>query len=163
MYLSPQFGYSVDTILRYIHESPDCVLQSSSFPYDIKEYYWIQEGEFGNKSWYALGLLEENIYFFYKAYAHTAFDKGGSMDLWISYNFSDLIQYAMDTFTYMQYVTGTEGTTGSQGTTSGQGATSSQNKISDELTSDPLTNLSEHSQPLDTLTIQQYSQSKDTV
>jgi len=107
--------------------SINCIINSSVFPYEIKEYYWIQEGEPGKNSWYALGLLENNIYFFYKAYTHTSFDIDGHMDLWISYKFSDLIEYAMDTLTYNEY------------TKDMQGATGSQNKISDELTSDPLT------------------------
>ena len=123
LYLNPQFGYTVESILRYMDSSRDCIINPSAFPYEIKEYYWIQEGEPGKKSWYALGLLEDNIFFFYKAYTYTSFDKDGYMELWISYKFSDLLQYAMDTLTYNAYITDT----------------SIQNKISDELTSDPLT------------------------
>lgn len=119
LYINPQFGYSVDTILRDILESPDCVIKENTFPYEIKEYYWIQEGIPGKQPWYALGYLDEGVYFFYKAFTYNTFDKDGHMDLWLSYNFGDLIQYAMDTLTYNIYITST------------------QNTISDKLTSDP--------------------------
>lgn len=125
LYINPQFGYSVDTILRDILESPDCIIKENVFPYDIKEYYWIQEGIPGKQSWYALGYLGENMYFFYRAFTYNTFDNEGQMDLWVSYNYGDLIQYAMDTETYNTYIT------------SSQVPTSSQNKISDGLTSDP--------------------------
>ena len=104
LYVNPQFGFSVDKILRPIHGSPDVFLKPNIFPYEIKEYYWIQEGVFGSKQWFALGLLEERLYFYYKASAYTSFDKDGNMDLWVSHNFSDIIQYAMDTSTYDIYI-----------------------------------------------------------
>lgn len=103
MYLNPQFGYSIDTIIRYVDGSPDCVLKPDAFPYGIQEYYWIYEGAPGIKSWYALGCIEEGLYFFYKAYTHTMFDKDGHMELWVSHKFSDIIEYAMDTVTYTLY------------------------------------------------------------
>jgi len=131
LYINPQFGYSVNTMLRDILESPDCIIKEDAFPYDIKEYYWIQEGIPGEKPWYALGYLNEDMYFFYKAFTYSTFDKDGHMDLWLSYQFGDLIQYAMDTATYNTYITS------SQGATDSQGATSNQNKISDGSTSDP--------------------------
>ena len=104
LFVNPQFGYSVDSILRSMYGSPDYVMKPNAFPHDIKEYYWIYEGTVGNKPWYALGCLEEGLYFFYKAYTHTRFDKDGHMDLWVSHLFSDLIQYAMDTLTYNTYI-----------------------------------------------------------
>lgn len=122
MYINPSFGYSVSSITRYIDSSPDSVIKENSFPYDIKEYFWTQEGVPGKQPWYALGYLNQDIYFFYKAFTYTSFDKDGHMDLWVSHQFSDLIQYAMDTLTYNIYILST------------------QNKISDESTSDPLVN-----------------------
>ena len=104
LYVNPQFGFSANNILRRIHGSPDVFLKPNIFPYEIKEYYWIQEGDFGSNPWLALGLLEEGLYFYYKAQAYTSFDKDGYMDLWVSHRFSDLIQYAMDTFTYNIYI-----------------------------------------------------------
>ena len=108
VYINPQFGYSTDKILRRIYESPDVFLKPSAFPNDIKEYYWIQAGEAGVKEWYALGVLNEDIYFLYKAYTNNTFSKDGHMDLWISYRFSDIIQYAMDTAVYNTYIKDTQ-------------------------------------------------------
>lgn len=108
VYINSQLGYSTDKILRRIYESPDVFLKPSAFPNDIKEYYWIQAGEAGVNEWYALGVLSEDIYFFYKAYTNNTFSKDGHMDLWISYRFSDLIQYAMDTTVYNKYIRDTQ-------------------------------------------------------
>lgn len=110
LYVNPQFGFSVNNILRRIHGSSDVSLKPNLFPHEIKEYYWIQEGEIGSKPWFALGLLEEGLYFLYKAYTYTSFDKDGNMDLWVSHRFSDLIQYAMDTLTYNTYIKDTQNT-----------------------------------------------------
>ena len=107
IYINPHFGYSINSIRRHIDNSPLVLMKSNSFPSDISEYYWIQEGELGKDAWYAIGCLEDNIYFLYKAYAHTSFDKDGYMELWVSYIFSDIIHYAMDTSLYNKYFTGT--------------------------------------------------------
>ena len=80
-------------------------LKPDVFPHNIQEYYWIQKGEPGNKSWYALGLLEDDIYFLYRAYTYSRFENDGHMDLWLSYNFGDLIQHAMDNSVYTNYIT----------------------------------------------------------
>jgi hypothetical protein len=134
LFINPQFGYSVDTIIRDVHTTPKVFLKPDSFPYNIQEYYWIQEGVTGNKSWYALGLLEDNVYFLYRAYTHTGFQKDGHMDLWLSYKFNDIIESAMDVSVYNAYITS------SQVVTSSQGVTSSQNKTSDISASEPLMN-----------------------
>ena len=117
LFINPQFGYSINSILRDVHTTPVVFLKPDVFPHTIKEYYWIQEGEPGKKSWYALGLLEDNIYFLYRAYTNTGFENGGHMDLWVSYSFSDLIQYAMDTSVYNTYI---EQVTSNQEVTSNQ-------------------------------------------
>jgi hypothetical protein len=104
LYVNPQFGFTVNSILRHIHGSQDVFLKPNIFPYEIKEYFWIQEGKFSSEPWIALGLLEEGLYFYYKAQAYTSFDKDGHMDLLVSHQFSDLIQYALDTFTYNAYI-----------------------------------------------------------
>jgi hypothetical protein len=122
LFLNPQFGYSVNSILRDVHTTPKVFLKPDSFPYNIQEYYWIQEGVTGKSSWYALGLLEDNIYFLYRAYTHTPFEKDGHMDLWLSYKFNDIIHYVMDDIVYDMYIKDT------------------QNNISDEPVSDTLVN-----------------------
>lgn len=105
IFINPHFGYSVNSILRDIPDSPDVFLKPNIFPHNIKEYFWIHEGIPNKTAWYALGLIEEGLYFFYKAYTYTMFDKNGQMDLWVSHRFSDLIQYPMDASTYNMYIT----------------------------------------------------------
>jgi hypothetical protein len=130
LFINPQFGYSVNSILRDLHTSPKVFLKPDVFPHDVHEYYWIQEGEPGKKSWYALGLLDDNIYFLYRAYTDNRFETEGHMDLWVSYNFSDIIQYAMDTSVYDAYITSTHVVT------TDQVITDTQNKISDQPVSE---------------------------
>jgi hypothetical protein len=105
LFINPQFGYSVSSITRDLHTTPKVFLKADTFPYNIQEYYWIHNGVTGSKSWYALGLLEDNIYFLYRAYTHTGFERDGHMDLWLSYKFYDIIQYAMDNTVYSIYAT----------------------------------------------------------
>ena len=119
LYVSSNPKYSVDSIIRYIDATHDVSMKPDIFPHDIKEYYWIHEGTPGNQAWYALGSLEEGLYFFYTAYTYKMFDTDGHMDLWVSHRFSDLIHFAMDSFTYTKYI---------------------QSKISDESTSEPEVN-----------------------
>lgn len=103
LFLNPGFGYSLSSILRHTHMSPNFVLKPDSFPHEISSYYWVQEGELGKVPWYALGMLNDNLYFFYKAYAHSDFLTDGHMELWISSDVSDLEQFAMDRQTYDIY------------------------------------------------------------
>jgi len=123
LFLNPQFGYSIESIIRDIHGSPDYHLKEKDFPHDIQDYIWIQEGIPGQSPWLALGILTNGLYFFYKAYMILptgTFVKNGHMDLWLSYRLNDILQFAMDTqirHLYLKYT---------------------QNKISDEVTSVPL-------------------------
>lgn len=106
LFVGQQFGYSVDSILRHIYHSPDFHLQPLAFPHNIKEYYWIQEGIPASKSWYAVGYLSEGLYFLYKAHMilpKNTFVNNGHMDLWVSPRFSDIIQFAMDSYVYSEY------------------------------------------------------------
>ena len=109
LFTRPQFGYSVDSIIQYIHTNPDIHLGSehNTFPDTIQEYYWIKEGEPGKTPWFALGMLEDKTYFLYKAYMimpSKTFVNNGNMNLWVSLRYSDIIQFAMDSSTYKQYL-----------------------------------------------------------
>jgi hypothetical protein len=134
LFINPQFGYSVNSILRDLHTSPTVFLKPDVFPHNIQEYYWIQEGQPKNSSWYALGLLEGNIYFLFRAYTNTGFEKDGHMDLWLSYKFSDIIEFAMDASMYNSYITSV------QSFRSDQDVTDIQNMISVLSVSDPSVN-----------------------
>jgi hypothetical protein len=115
LFLSPQFGYSVPSILRTIYNSTTLYIgnELDTFPHTIKEYFWIKEGVPGKDPWIALGILEDNTYFFYTAYMTTStntFVKNGHMNLWLSSQYSDLIVYAMDSSMYSLYLDSTEKT-----------------------------------------------------
>ena len=109
IFIQPQFGYSADSIERTIHMNSKLFLGTypNTFPLTIKEYFWIQDGEPGVKEWIALGVLKTGEYFLYTAQCNntpkTFLNGGGTMNLWVSLKFSDLIHYAMDTNTYTTY------------------------------------------------------------
>ena len=112
LFINPQFGYSVDTILKKIHTAPDLHLGKfpDTFPYTIQEYFWIKEGVQGKQPWIALGLLKGGIYFLYTAHMISptnTFVKNGHMHLWVSTRFSDIIHFAMDFSTYSLYLSET--------------------------------------------------------
>jgi hypothetical protein len=114
MFLHEQFGYSVKSIYRQIlTESPvDLGVYPDTFPNNIAEYYWIEEGRAAVKSWKAIGLLKSGLYFYYTAYCNGAdgnFKNGGHMNLWMVTRYSDIIQYAMDNDTYAVYIRETIG------------------------------------------------------
>jgi hypothetical protein len=103
LFVNSSLGYPISSILRPIYASPEFVLKPNSFPHDISTYLWVQEGCLGKEQWFALGRLEDGLYFFYKAYAHSDFIKDGHMDLWVSPRLSDLEQFAMDRQIYELY------------------------------------------------------------
>lgn len=111
LFVNEQFGYSVNSILRKIHSAPAVNLGTeTTFPNTIQEYFWIQEGK-ANKPWIATGLLNNGIYFLFTAYMFQptgTFLNNGHMNLWVSTYYSDLIQFAMDSSIYSQYLANTE-------------------------------------------------------
>jgi len=111
LFIQDQFGYSVNSIYRDIHSQTSINLEtfSNTFPNTIVEFYWIKNESCGNagQQWYALGRLENNIYFFYTAYCgatKTFLNKGGHMNVWVSRHYSDLIHYAMNLDVYKKYI-----------------------------------------------------------
>jgi len=105
-YIHEQFGYSVDSILRPIHNQPKLHLGTfpDTFPNTIIEYNWIHTGV---GSWMALGLMKDGLYFFYTADCKNtprSFLDKGHMNLWISFNYGDLINFAMNKNTYDLYL-----------------------------------------------------------
>jgi len=105
-------GYPVSSILRKINNSNDLHIGTypDIFPYTITEYFWIKAGDPGKKPWIALGKLKGDIYFLYIASTilpTNTFLNNGHMNLWISLNYSDLIQYVMDTSLYNEYISST--------------------------------------------------------
>jgi hypothetical protein len=109
LFIQPQFGYSVNSILRPIHTSSQVDLGKypNTFPRTIKEFFWTKEGQAGISPWIALGILENGLYFLYVAYCNavpTTFLNGGLMNLWVSKRYSDLIHYGMDKTIYEIYL-----------------------------------------------------------
>lgn len=113
MFIHEQFSYSVKSIYRqFITQSPvDLGIFPDTFPNTISEYYWIQEGEPTVKSWAAIGKLNSGLYFYYVASCDSKDGsffslkkKSGMMHLWITHNYSDLINWALDIPTYEAYI-----------------------------------------------------------
>ncbi len=87
--------YVVDDILRPI---PVETVQASpgTFPFNIVQHMWIQEGDNDGDEWKALGLLDNGNYFFYTAACdYTGFDCQGWMRLWVSSSLETLKEHAM--------------------------------------------------------------------
>ena len=108
LFARPQFGYSVDSILEHIHTSTDIYLgpDTFTFPDTIQEFFWISEGEPAKRPWLAVGRLQNNIYFLYKAHMimpSNTFVNNGQMSLWVSTRYSDIIHFAMDSSIYKLY------------------------------------------------------------
>lgn len=109
MYIQDQYGYSVETILRKIYRQSDLFLgvYPNTFPHTITTYYWIKyETDINSMKWAALGKLDSGKYFFYTAECKNeprAFLKDGSMHLWVSSRYSDLIYYGMNQEQYNSY------------------------------------------------------------
>ena len=111
-YIQEQFGYSVKSIQRQIHSEPvlDLGTFPNTFPQTVSEYYWIHREADAN-SWTVLGRMNNGLYFFYTAQCKNTprafLDRGGSMNLWVSWRYSDLINFVMNQSTYDLYISET--------------------------------------------------------
>ena len=109
-YIQDQFGYSVASIQRQIHSEPALDLGTfpDTFPHIVLEYYWIHTETGLSNSWMALGKLANGLYFFYTARCGNTprafLDKNSSMNLWVSWRYSELIHFAMNQSTYDLYM-----------------------------------------------------------
>ena len=110
MFLQDQFGYSVESILRPMDTMTSVYMGShpTIFPNTVSKYFWIQEGIVGVIPWIGIGVLENGLYFYYSAICNNTpnlfLDPNSHMNLWVSIRFSDIIQYVMDSVTYMKYI-----------------------------------------------------------
>ena len=111
-YIQEQFGYSVKSIQRQIHSEPvlDLGTFPNTFPQTVAEYYWIHAPTDAN-SWTVLGRMNNGLYFFYTAQCKNTprafLDNGGIMNLWVSWRYSELINFAMNQSTYDLYISET--------------------------------------------------------
>jgi len=112
MFFGDKHGYSLESILRPIYPSFEIHMGEypDTFPHTIEEYFWIKAGQPGISPWIALGKLKGDIYFLYTAFMNISsntFINNGHMDLWVSYRFSDIINFAMDASFYNDYISNT--------------------------------------------------------
>jgi hypothetical protein len=113
-YIQKQFGFSVDSILVQIHNQPllDMGTYPDTFPYTISDYYWIYNKPSYINIWICTGKLISGQYFLYSAESNInpkAFLTGdANMHLWVSYQYSDLIHFAMNKTTYELYMSETQ-------------------------------------------------------
>ena len=113
MYIHAQFGFPVESIYRRFKNQSDAFLgiYPNTFPNNISELYWVQEGMPTMRPWIALGKLSTGLYFYYTAFSldiSGIFWKNGipcgHMNLWLSPRYEDLIQSSMDSATYATYI-----------------------------------------------------------
>ena len=103
-YIQKQFGYPIESIIKQIHCEPVVHLGTypDTFPNTIQEYYWISTS---SGTWYALGKLQNGLYFLYNAHCTNTFLNGnGLMYLWVSTRYSSLINFAMNETMYQKYI-----------------------------------------------------------
>jgi hypothetical protein len=78
----------------------------------IEHYFWVQEGEHDSTPWRCLVKLHDGRYAFYEAGCdYTGFDCQGYMRIWVSKSYATLINLAMDSATYLEYINNTENLT----------------------------------------------------
>ena len=112
-YIHPQFGYSAESIYR----QPVCQsrlhvgIYPNTFPHNIREHFWIQEGPLGQQTWISLGQLDNGLYFYYTAMSNRPDGRfffknavSGFMNLWLSTSYAVLIERVMDPVTYEKYL-----------------------------------------------------------
>jgi hypothetical protein len=81
----------------------------NNFPDNVREYFWINNGQNDGISWLCIGQLNTGAYFFYSAYCNTdGFDGNGDMSLYVSTSFKNIIEYGMDDDEYQLYISDTE-------------------------------------------------------
>ena len=71
MYIHAQFGYSVESIYRRLMSQSDASLgiYPDTFPNNIADHFWIQEGQGSIKPWISIGRLMSGLYFYYTAFS----------------------------------------------------------------------------------------------
>jgi hypothetical protein len=111
VFIGPQSGFPLESILRKLQSDIYLGHTTYTFPNTIQEYFLTVEGVPGKEPWIALGTLTGGVYFLFTAYmTHSigTFLKNGHMNLWVSTNFSDIINYAMDATIYNTYMIHTQ-------------------------------------------------------
>lgn len=113
MYIHDQYGYSVKSIYRrFITQSDaDLGIYPNTFPNNIKEHFWIQEGKGSLQHWISVGQLKSGLYFYFTAFSlrpdgqfYINKTVTGHMNLWLSRCYKDIIQFAMDAEVYKKYI-----------------------------------------------------------
>jgi len=72
MYIHEQFGYSVKSIYRRLMTQSDASLgiYPDTFPNNIAEHFWIQEGQGTVRPWISIGRLTVGLYFYFTAFTN---------------------------------------------------------------------------------------------
>lgn len=92
------YQYSTADFCRGLVDEELC--DPGNFPKNIRDYYWIQEGENDGKSWLCLCRLKNGCYVFYSASCdYTGFDCQGGMIMFISNSKERIFYECMDKIT----------------------------------------------------------------
>ena len=96
-------AYRLDDIRRPIPVEQEQA-DAGDFPKNIQEHFWIRPGENDGDAWMACGVLTNGNYFFYTGSCdYTGFDCQGSMRLWISKLWQNIVDHAMSRADYGLY------------------------------------------------------------
>lgn len=108
-YVSDSDSYSLENIQKPIlSETPEEVADVGTFPANIREHFWVREGENDGDSWLAVGQLTNDAYFFFTGGCdYTGFDCQGGMCLWVSKSLKNIIEHGMTNEEYDLYMSQT--------------------------------------------------------
>ena len=104
----PNYRYGM--VKSLIHQSYDeAVALAGDFPNNIVDWLWSSAGDDDEMPWLLLCRLSNGAYAFYEAgYQYSGFTIVGDMDLVVSRNLSDIIEYGMGDYQYSQYLIHTD-------------------------------------------------------
>ena len=87
----------------------DALNLSGNFPKSIDQWLWSRPGKNDEDAWLLLCILKSGAYAFYRAGCdYTGFDCQGGMELIVSRNFAEVIEYGMNDYEYEIYMEETQ-------------------------------------------------------
>jgi hypothetical protein len=98
------YDYTVKDIRRPIMTDIE-EAEVGNFPSNIQEHFWIRPGRNDGDSWMACGRLTNGNYFFFTGGCdYTGFDCQGSMSLWVSSSWKNIVEQGMSRGNYELYL-----------------------------------------------------------
>jgi hypothetical protein len=103
-YVNRDEQYDRDAIRRHIVVET-VPADAGHFPANIRKHFWVRGGKNDGDSWISCGQLTNDAYFFFTASCcFTGFDAVGSMRLWVSNSWKNIVEHAMNQEEYNLYM-----------------------------------------------------------